>query len=439
MNEAATDIVLREPVSSDAPAVLAKHAAEIRRLGKRVVADVIEIGRRLTICRDVIGHGDWCGWLNRELGLSSSTTLNFMHAFQLAQSKSTNFADLSLPASALYLLAAPGTPTEVQDKIIARAKGGEAVKIADVKSAIGAQQNLKTASAFKAAAEPKTEAAPDEQSKVQIRYVDILAVWDKAPLEERTKAINSIGLKPLFAALPQDWLPQLEELIAERQQSCTAIVPAIPAEVPDDLSIPEYLPIPEFLRREIHADENDADEILDESHPDEDDDEPELKPRRKLKLIEYKATVAEAVTDAFEALGELASECREIADNALENLQATERIQALENSAIELEDLEAPDVPDSVGALTMKYSIPKRRYLSHQSRANDAVTMLEACLKALADQAAAQELGSELQNVIAAASAASFQECTTRTGKLRHDNHHLLPPAARISFARQAP
>jgi len=204
----------------------------------------------------------------------------------------------------------------------------------------------------------------------------------------------------LFAALPQDWLPQVEQLIAERQQSCTAVVPAIPAEVSDDLSIPG------FLRRETV--EDDAGGILDEPHSDEDDDELELKPRRKLKLIECKTILAEAVTDAFEALGELAFECREIADNAPENLQATERIQAFENSATELEDLEAPDVPDSIGALTLKYSIPKRRYLSRQSRANDAVTMLEACLKALADHATAQELGSELQNVIAAASGCEF-------------------------------
>ena len=40
--------------------VLAEHANEIRRLGKRVVADVVEIGRRLSECRTILkDDGGW--------------------------------------------------------------------------------------------------------------------------------------------------------------------------------------------------------------------------------------------------------------------------------------------------------------------------------------------------------------------------------------------
>jgi hypothetical protein len=38
--------------------VLAERAAEIRRLGKCVIADIIEIGRRLTECQGIVGHGN---------------------------------------------------------------------------------------------------------------------------------------------------------------------------------------------------------------------------------------------------------------------------------------------------------------------------------------------------------------------------------------------
>ena len=42
---------------------LAEHAAEIRRLGKRAVADVIEIGRRLTDANASPGAEIGCrGW-----------------------------------------------------------------------------------------------------------------------------------------------------------------------------------------------------------------------------------------------------------------------------------------------------------------------------------------------------------------------------------------
>jgi hypothetical protein len=113
---------------------LAGHIAEIRRLGKRVVQDIIEIGRRLTECQKAVGHGGWAKWLEAHFGWSDRTALNFMRAFEM--SKSEKFSDLDLPVSALYLLAAPSTPEEARDEIIERAKVGEQVPLAAVKETI---------------------------------------------------------------------------------------------------------------------------------------------------------------------------------------------------------------------------------------------------------------------------------------------------------------
>ena len=125
----------RPVVAGQADPVLAEHVAEIRRLGKRVVGDVVEIGRRLTECKEIVGHGRWLGWLNAEFGWSDRTALNFMRVYAMA-TKSENFSDLNLPVSALYLLAAPSTPGTAQTAIFDRAKAGDVIKIADVKKAI---------------------------------------------------------------------------------------------------------------------------------------------------------------------------------------------------------------------------------------------------------------------------------------------------------------
>jgi hypothetical protein len=61
------------PQISSNPA-LTEHAAEIRRLGKRVIADVttivtttaIEIGRHLTEAKAKAGHGHFGRWLLQE-------------------------------------------------------------------------------------------------------------------------------------------------------------------------------------------------------------------------------------------------------------------------------------------------------------------------------------------------------------------------------------
>jgi hypothetical protein len=83
--------------------ILAQNAEVIRALGKRIIADVIEIGRRLTESKAVCGHGNWLPWLGREFGWTEITALNFMRVHSLV-GKSSKFEDLSLPVSGLYLL-----------------------------------------------------------------------------------------------------------------------------------------------------------------------------------------------------------------------------------------------------------------------------------------------------------------------------------------------
>ena len=142
--------------------VLIEHVTEIRRLGKRAVEDVIEIGRRLTECRGILGYGNWLPWLDREFGWSEATAHNFMHVFELAESKSTNFADLNLSVSTLYLLAAPSTPEESRTEIINRVEAGEQVPVAEVKKTIARGKRKAKGVADPAPAPVEPEPAPTD-------------------------------------------------------------------------------------------------------------------------------------------------------------------------------------------------------------------------------------------------------------------------------------
>jgi hypothetical protein len=83
--------------------VLDEHAAAIRSLGKRVVGDVVEIGRRLTECKFYLKHGHWLPWLEREFGWTEQTALNFMRVYQMAKSKTV--LDLNLNMADQFNLA----------------------------------------------------------------------------------------------------------------------------------------------------------------------------------------------------------------------------------------------------------------------------------------------------------------------------------------------
>jgi hypothetical protein len=124
-------ITSRQQVAQQIDPALAEHAAAIRALGKRVIDDVIEIGRRLADCKERVGHGGWRLWLKHEFGWTDDTALNFMRVYEM--SKSRNFRNLNIGVSSLYLLAAPSTPGEARATVMERAETGEAVPVKEVK------------------------------------------------------------------------------------------------------------------------------------------------------------------------------------------------------------------------------------------------------------------------------------------------------------------
>jgi hypothetical protein len=91
--------------------VLAENAEAIRKLRKRAIGDVIEIGRRLTEMKEICGHGNWMPWLRREFGWTDRQALNYIRVYELSL-KSENVSDLRIPVSGLYLLTAPSTPPQ---------------------------------------------------------------------------------------------------------------------------------------------------------------------------------------------------------------------------------------------------------------------------------------------------------------------------------------
>ena len=116
---------------------LREHAEAIRALGKRVVGDIIEIGRRLIAAKALAGHGGWLPWLDREFGWKERAAQNFI-AVAEAAGKSAKFADLNVPVSALYLMAAPSTPSAVIEAVAERTAQRNRTSLPEVRTMIAA-------------------------------------------------------------------------------------------------------------------------------------------------------------------------------------------------------------------------------------------------------------------------------------------------------------
>jgi protein gp37 len=169
--------------------ILAEHAAEIRRLGKSVVGDAVEIGQRLTKCKELVGHGNWLPWLEREFGWTDRHALNLMRVYEMS-TKSENLSDLDLPISSLYLLAAPSTPAEARDAVLDRAANGERMTHAQVQATI--------AEAKPARKPPvKPERPPDspgesetDRAEIKVRHEVSLDQWKSMSPTERRECLD---------------------------------------------------------------------------------------------------------------------------------------------------------------------------------------------------------------------------------------------------------
>lgn len=87
-------------------------------------------------------------------------------------------------------------------------------------------------------------------------------------------------------------------------------------------------------------------------------------------------TVGAAVGDAFSELQSLGEECREIVDNAPENLQQSARIETLGESADTLEAMEEPSVPNDISNLEIEWT--ERAGVGRATRCSNALSAIEA-------------------------------------------------------------
>lgn len=102
---------------------------------------------------------------------------------------------------------------------------------------------------------------------------------------------------------------------------------------------------------------------------------------RSYKNVTIESTVS-AITDAISTLQSLGEECREIVDNASENLRQTSRIQTFDETASALENISEPDIPECVAELAITYtsqqSARKGRSESRATRCANEVAVLSA-------------------------------------------------------------
>jgi hypothetical protein len=115
---------------------LQQLAASIRKLGRKQIDAMIEVGSKLAVAQKELPHGQFIPWIRAELDMKYRTAINYMHLAELAADKPEIISHL--PPTAGYLIAAPETPESVKDAVVNRIQSGEVVKVDDVKRIVPA-------------------------------------------------------------------------------------------------------------------------------------------------------------------------------------------------------------------------------------------------------------------------------------------------------------
>jgi hypothetical protein len=114
-----------DAISAASAAALRETAERIRQRLKRQIEDIVLIGCDLIAVKAALPHGQFTNWLVAEFSWNERTARNYMNVAAAFGGKREIIADLR--PSHLYRLAAPSTPPEARDSIIAIAEAGRPV------------------------------------------------------------------------------------------------------------------------------------------------------------------------------------------------------------------------------------------------------------------------------------------------------------------------
>jgi hypothetical protein len=129
-------------------AVGAEARATADRIRERIESSYLDTGRDLLGIKVKLGHGYFGKWLNAEFDMSERTAQNLMSLAEYANDKPATVANLS--TTAVYKLAAPSTPTSVQEEIEQRVIKGEHPSTREIEEQIAAAKEELATEAAKA-------------------------------------------------------------------------------------------------------------------------------------------------------------------------------------------------------------------------------------------------------------------------------------------------
>ena len=180
----------------DTVSFVRSRSIEIKKLAKRGLEDIINIGNYLIQVKDRLGHGYFRAWIKSEFNWTSVRTASkFMNVAK--KFKCADLAHLNILPSALYQLASPSMPEDGLIEALARAELGQTITVDTVKE-IKAQYK---SSPQELGAKVQTE-NNERKSLVSSGSQEVLPLQ---PKQEKKPKQEILGVVPSQKAVKNSW------------------------------------------------------------------------------------------------------------------------------------------------------------------------------------------------------------------------------------------
>jgi hypothetical protein len=160
----------------DAADFLRQAANQIRSCREGMAREIIRMGMTLHGAKAHLLHGQFGPWLKAEFNMSERTAENYMSVAKEFGNKSETVADL--PLKLLYGLAAPSTPKQIREKVVADLEAGKTIDHRAITKEISVSRKGGSLDKLQRAEEAAHEAAlilaklPPEERQELLRLLD---------------------------------------------------------------------------------------------------------------------------------------------------------------------------------------------------------------------------------------------------------------------------
>jgi hypothetical protein len=189
---------------------------DIQGHSHNIVKEIYALGNQLIAAREIVPHGKWGAYLDREFKWSESTARNWINVAENIDSATV--ADLDVAPAVLYAIAAPATNPDTRQALLARLKQGEPVTVEDVRTARTPQPHTHSFvsedfGSFTVAVVPSNDKF---QATISWREFSLESDW----LPSHRSAVNDVlgryrNLNALVYELPEDVFLDFETIRAK--------------------------------------------------------------------------------------------------------------------------------------------------------------------------------------------------------------------------------